>query len=234
MVIPPGTEAPLTTLLARGLYSLPAAGRLLDTSPAQLRRWAFGYERAGRRYAPAIHADLDEVAGERALTFLDLVELMFIKGLRDAGHSFPRIHEAHRVLSRLLKTEHPFALRSAFSDPAGIYVLLERENQGELLVELKGDGQIAMWSTLHRYLHQLEFDIDDLAQRWYPAGRATPIVVDPRVSFGAPVVAGTRIETAAIAELYHGEDSIEEIAWLFDLELAQVNAAIEFERSLAA
>ncbi|HEX7119279.1 MAG TPA: DUF433 domain-containing protein [Longimicrobiales bacterium] len=168
------------------------------------------------------------------MTFLDLVELMFIQGLRDAGHSFPRIHEAHRVLSRLLETEHPFALKRAFSDPAGIYALLEREDQGDLLIELKGAGQLAMWPTLHRYLKQLEFDIDDLAQRWYPAGPATPIVVDPRVSFGAPVVAGTRIETAAIAELYHGEDSVEEIAWLFDLEPAQVNAAIEFERTLAA
>jgi len=158
---------------------------------------------------------------------------MFIKGLRDAGHSFPRIREAHRVLSRLLESEHPFALRRAFADPAGIYALLEREGQGELLVELKGDGQIAMWPTLNRYLRQLEFDIDDLATRWHPAGPASPIVVDPRISFGAPVVAGTRIETASIAELYHDEDSIEEIAWLFDLEPAQVNAAVEFERTLA-
>jgi uncharacterized protein (DUF433 family) len=228
------TEVPLTTLLARGLYSLPGAARLLATSPAQLRRWAFGYERGGRRYEAVIHADLEEVAGQRALTFLDLVELMFIKGLRDSGHSFPRIHEAHGVLSRLLETEHPFALRRAFSDPAGIYTLLEREDHGDLLVELKGAGQIAMWPTLQRYLKQLEFDVDDLAERWYPAGPASPVVVDPRVSFGAPVVTGTRIETAAIAELYQGEDSIEEIAWLFDLAPAQVKAAIEFERSLAA
>lgn len=224
----------MTTFLARGLYSLPAAGRLLGADPHDLHRWAFGYERAGRWYEPAIDPDFEEVAGERALTFLDLVELMFIKGLRDAGHSLPRIREAHRVLSSLLKTEHPFALKRAFSDPAGIYALLEREDKEDLLIELKGAGQIAMLPALHRYLNQLEFDVDELAQRWYPAGPATPVVVDPRVSFGAPVVAGTRIETAAIAELYDGDDSLEEIAWLYDLEPAQVNAAIEFERNLAA
>ena len=159
---------------------------------------------------------------------------MFIKALRDSRHSFPRIHEAHRVLSRLLETEHPFALKRAFADPAGIYALLEREGQEDLLIELKGAGQLAMWPTLHRYLKQLEFDVDELAQRWYPAGPATPIVVDPRVSFGAPIVAGTRIQTSAIAELYHGEDSIDEIAWLFDLGPAEVNAAVQFERTIAA
>jgi uncharacterized protein (DUF433 family) len=227
-------EAPLTTYLARGLYSLPAAGRLLHSSPDQLRRWAFGYNRGGKHYDGAITADLDELGGERALTFLDLVELMFIQGLRASGRSFPQIHEAHRVLSRVLQTEHPFALKRAFSDPAGIYALLERENQGELLVELKGAGQIAMWPALHQYLRQLEFSLDDLAQRWYPAGRAAPIVVDPQISFGAPVIDGTGVETAVIAELYQGEDSVEELAWLYDLEAAQITAAVEYQRSLAA
>lgn len=226
-------EAPLITYLARGLYSLPAAARLLQTKPSQLRRWAFGYERGGQFYDPAISADLDELGGDRALTFLDPVELMFIQGLRASGHSFPKIHEAHRVLSRLLDNEHPFALKQGFSDPGGIYALLEREDQGELLVELKGAGQIAMWPALHRYLRQLEFNLDELAERWYPAGRASPIVVNPLISFGAPVVEGTRIETSVIAELYHGEDSVEELAWLYGLEPAQIIAAVEYENSLA-
>ena len=230
----PDTEAPLTTYLARGLYSIPAAARLIGEKPGRLRRWAFGYERNGRWYDPAINADLDELGGEQVLTFLDLVELLFIHGLRQSGQSFSRIHEAHRVLSILLETEHPFALKRGFSDPAGIYALLEREDQGDLLVELKGAGQIAMWPALHRYLRQLEFNLDDVAERWYPAGRASPIVVDPRISFGAPVIEGTRIETAMIADLYQGEDSIEEIAWLYDLEPVQINAAVEFEASLVA
>jgi uncharacterized protein (DUF433 family) len=230
----PHAEVPLTTFLARGLYSVPAAARLLHTQPEPLRRWAFGYERGGDRYDPVISADLGDVGGEKALTFLDLVELMFIQGLRESGRAFPGIREAHRTLSRVLETEHPFALRRVFSDPGGIYALLDREDEGHLLIELKGAGQIAMWPALQRYLHQLDFDVDQLAERWYPAGRATPIVVDPRISFGAPVIAGTRLETAAIAELYQGDESVEELAWLYDLEPAQVQAAVEFENSLAA
>jgi uncharacterized protein (DUF433 family) len=30
------------------------------------------------------------------------------------------------------------------------------------------------------------------------------------------------------------EDSVEELAWLYDLEPAQITAAVEYERSLAA
>jgi uncharacterized protein (DUF433 family) len=227
-------ERPVTTYLAQGLYSIPAAARLLRARSDQLRRWAFGYERGGKEYEAAIHADLGEIGGEQVLTFLDLVELMFIHGLRASGQSFPRIHEAHRVLSQVLETEHPFALRRGFSDPAGIYALLEREDQGDLLVELKGAGQIAMWPALEKYLRQLQFDLDDVAERWYPAGRAAPVVVDPGISFGAPVIEGTRVETAVLAELYQGEDSVEELAWLYDLQPAEVRAAVEFENTLAA
>lgn len=232
--VKPHAEAPLTTYLAHGLYSVPAAARLLKARSGELRRWAFGYERGGNRYDAAIRTDFEEVGGEKILTFLDVVELMFIRGLRASGHSFPRIHEAHGVLSRLLQVEHPFALKRGFSDPAGIYALLEQENQGQLLIELKGAGQIAMWPTLQEYLHQLDFDLDDVAERWYPAGRASPIVVDPRISFGAPVISGTRVETAVIAELYQGDESVDELAWLYDLEPAQIRAAVEYERSLAA
>ena len=224
----------MTTYLAYGLYSIPAAARLLGAKPDQLRRWAFGYERRGREYDPTINATLGEIGGEQVLTFLDLVELMFIRGLRASGQSFPRIHEAHRVLSDLLETEHPFALKRGFSDPAGIYALLEREDQGNLLVELKGAGQIAMWPTLQKYLQQLDFNLDDVAERWYPAGRATPIVVDPRVSFGAPVIEGTRVETSVLADQFQGDESIDELAWLYDLEPAQILAAVEFENTLAA
>ncbi|MEJ2218718.1 MAG: DUF433 domain-containing protein [Gemmatimonadota bacterium] len=80
----------------------------------------------------------------------------------------------------------------------------------------------------------MDFDLDNLAERWYPAGRASPVVVDPRISFGAPVIAGTRVETAVIAELYQGDDSIDELAWLYDLKPAQIRAAVDYERSLAA
>ena len=227
-------EVILTTYLSRGLYSLPAAAALIGAKRRDLDRWAFGYHSGGNWYPPAIHADLESIDDDKALSFLDLVELMFIHGLRASGRPFPMIHEAHAVLARLLDTEHPFALRAAFTDPGGIYALLDREDQGELLIELKGAGQISMWPALERYLHQLDFDMDDLARRWYPAGRGTPIVVDPKISFGAPVVQGTRIETRALAELFQGEDSVDELAWLYDISPAQVRAAVEFERSLAA
>lgn len=224
----------MTTYVSRGLYSVPAAARLLRAKPGDLRRWAFGYGPADARHDPVIHTEITRLADEPVLTFVELVELMFVRAVRASRQSFPRIREAHRVLGRLLKTDHPFALRNVFEDPAGLYLRLEAEGEGELLVELRGDGQIAIPRALDRYLHELEFDVDDLATRWFPAGRATPIVVDPAVAFGAPVVAGTRIETALIAELHAGNESAESIAELYGLELAQVTAAIEYETALGA
>ena len=224
----------MSTLLSVGLYSVPGAARLIGSRPNELRRWAFGYRRRGKPYSPAIRSEIGKLGGEETLTFLNLVELLFIHELRRGGHSFLSIRKAGQVLRKVFKTHHPFALRTCFADPAGIYALIEAETGDDLLVELQGNAQLAMWPALQGYLKQLDFNVDELAERWHPQGRGRPVVVDPKVAFGAPVILGTATETAVIYEMYSSERSLEEIALWYDLELAQVREAIEFEERLAA
>jgi hypothetical protein len=76
-------------MLGTGIYSPADAAALLKTPPDEVRRWAFGYSRPrnGEQvpYQPLIRTELPEIEGQRALTFVELVELMFIKGFRKAG-----------------------------------------------------------------------------------------------------------------------------------------------------
>ena len=190
--------------MSRGIYTVVEAARLLHEKPVAVRRWAFGYRRRGRSYAGAIATDLPPIGDAKAVTFCELVELMFVQGFLRSGVSWPKIHSAAAVARELLGTTHPFAMKKWFADPGGIYALLE-ETEGEtVLVELSGAGQIAMRETLAMYLEQLDFDLDGFAARWHPLGKDLPVVVDPHLIFGAPVVKGTRMPTSILYRELHG------------------------------
>lgn len=224
----------MDSLFAKGVYSLQDAARLLREKPSTLKRWAFGYHRNDKDYPPAITTGLPEVDGVKAITFLELIELLFIRGFLESGVSWPMVHEAARVAARLFDTAHPFAMKRWFADPAGIYAMLKEEGAEEVYVELAGDGQIAMIHALEGYLRQIDFDISGIAERWHPMGKDEPIVIDPQRAFGAPVVQGTSTRTSVLADMYEAGTPAEEIAWWYDLPQWQVESAIRFERELAA
>lgn len=224
----------MTEYLSRGIYTTSQAGRLIGEHTRTVRRWAFGYPGKETKYPGMIEAEYPKLDGRYAVSFLDLVELLFIKGFRETGVSWQKLRNAAKVARRLFETDHPFAMRKWFADPAGIFVVLEQEEGEDVFVELSGDGQVAMRHTLDRYLHQLEFDIDDIAKRWFPAGKDVPVVVDPRVAFGTPVVEGTRIPTETLWADFTGPESVSDIAWTYDIEEWMAEEAVRFERSLRA
>jgi uncharacterized protein (DUF433 family) len=55
------------------------------------------------------------------------------------------------------------------------------------------------------------------------------VVVDPRVSFGCPVLAGTGIATDVIAKRYKAGDSIAELADDYDRSQSEIEEAIRCE-----
>jgi uncharacterized protein (DUF433 family) len=223
----------MAVLADQGLYTVVEAARLLHERPATVRRWAFGYERRGKSYPPVIKTTLPEIDNQRALTFLELVELMFVRGFLKSGANWRLVKDAALFAARTYRTDHPFAMRKWFADPNGIYALLEERGGGETLVQAAGHGQVAMRAALALYLDQLDFNVDQIATRWFPVGKATPVVVDPRRAFGAPVVEGTAIQTATLAAQAAAGQSVEEIAWWYEIEVHRVDAALRFENQLA-
>lgn len=219
----------------KGIYTVPVAARLLVESSATIRRWAFGYRRRGTEYASAIRTEVPVVAGERVLTFLELVELMFVQALLRSGLSWPKVHEASRVAARLLADEpHPFATRRWFADTAAVYLQLGQEHDEGILIEVAGHAQLSMEPVLKPYLTQLQFDRRGLAERWFPMGAMRPVVVDPRRAFGMPVTDRGGVPTELIARLHDAGDSVGTIATWYQLDEYEVEAALEFESALTA
>lgn len=223
----------MITYASSGLFTHPDAGTLLGEQPSTIRRWAYGYTRRGVRYDPPIHTEIPEHEGVRLLTFLELVELMFIQGFLRAGVSWAKVRSAAVTAARLLRDErHPFAMKRWFADPAGIYLSLGRQHGENILVEVAGDAQVAIHGTLEPYLHQIEFDITGLAQRWYPLGQDRPIVVDPRRAHGAPVIESGGVRTDLLFSMHAAGDDVSTIASWYEVDEYEVQAAIDYESTI--
>jgi hypothetical protein len=228
-----------------GLYTPAEAASLLHEQPETVRRWAFGYRRnraAGPTVHPAlIRTDLPELEGQRALTFVELVELLYIRAFHTAGASWQEIKEAATVAARLFTSEHPFALRQVYVDPGQVlYGAVQNVDGSESFIRLRGHGQLELPTLVKPYLDQLDFDLNDVASRWWPLGRHGGVVIDPAFSFGAPLVEEVGIRTRTLSEAYgaehasYGEKTIEHVAWTYEISPRHVETALAFQRWLAA
>jgi len=228
-----------------GIYTPRDAAALLHEDVRTVRRWAFGYTRTRSSgpvvHPPVIRTELPEVEGQRALTFLELVELLYVRAFHRAGASMRAIREAARVATRLYGSEHPFALREVYVDPDRVFYGAVRERDGsEGLVELRGHGQHAIPLLVGPYLEQLDFDAHDVAERWWPIGRRGGVVIDPRFSFGAPVLEGTGIRAETLSGSYHAEKAqhggrtIQHVAWMYGVDPRLVENSLAFEQWLRA
>lgn len=222
------------TIGSSGLYSIPVAARLLQESSSTVERWAFGYTRRDIDYPAAIDAEIPPIGDSKALSFLELVELMFIQALLSSGLSWSKVREASRVAARLLHGEkHPFATKRWFADPAAIYLQLGQEHGEDILVEVAGHAQVSIEPVLHPYLKQLDFDVNGIAQRFFPMGTNSHVVLDPKREFGMPITVNAGVATEMLAGLHRAGDSIATIASWYGMDEAEVEAAVRYEEAVA-
>lgn len=228
-----------------GIYARPDAARLLGMTPDRLRRWVGGYtywlrnERSGRsqrRRPPVIHTDIPAIDGAVSISFLELMELRVVKAIVDRGVSLQHVRKAASLACRKFDTEHPFASSRVFTDGKHIFSAISDEPDAPNVVKWRESeiDQITSGRIFERFLKEIEFDAHTaLAHRWWPLGKNTPIVLDPQVGFGAPVIEGTAVRTVTIARLARRE-TVAKAAVAFELESRQAKAAVDFEETLAA
>ena len=226
---------PSDDLRDRPSYPAAEAGRLVGLSPGRVRRWlrGYGYLHAGavRRQAPVVRRE--GARGTSYASFLDLVDLLFVKRFLDHGVSLQRVRAALQEALEILGTSR--ALRETFfTDGSDIY--LKVQHKGDAILELLSGGQWTIAPLIEQLSEQIEFDSPGgLARRWYPLGRERHVVLDPSVGFGRPVLVGRGVATANVYDLFRAENErVEAVRAWWDLTDGEVEAAVEFERHLAA
>ncbi len=170
------------------------------------------------------------------LSYLELVEVAFVATMRRLGLSLQRIRKARQYVAQTFNSEYPFAEFRFKTE--GMHLLLELENfdkdfKAGTIVADKG-GQLAWEEFMAKRFYEFDYESvlsnghsSNLAIRWHVVGRNQPIIIDPRISFGAPIVKG--IPTWAIRGRYRAGEEIEEIQEEFGLAPDDIRHALEFE-----
>lgn len=170
----------------------------------------------------------------RMLSFLELMELYFVKMFREEGVSLQTIQRASQAAAKKFQTEYPLAVRRFDTDGRAIFATLVKENKDEVFVEDLARGQYVFEKVIKPFFRKIEYRNE--AIRFWPMEPKGRVVLDPNRSFGKPIDAETGVPTRAVYDAWiagGGQDRATLAKW-FDIPHKAVDAAIEFEQSFAA
>jgi uncharacterized protein (DUF433 family) len=218
-------------------YSLTEASRYLLIPPATLRSWV-----AGRKYptdsGPKFFRPVIELPDNvrSGLSFVNLVEAHVLDAIR-RHHQVPlsKIRQAIHYLRQQFSSKHPLAEQRFETD--GLDLFIDKFGQ---LINVTDSGQLALRELLKAHLHRVEHDSTGTVVRLYPFTRKRDlrepklVVIDPHISYGRPVLVGTGIPTAIIAERYKAGESIDELAEDYGRSRNEIEEAIRCELWLEA
>jgi uncharacterized protein (DUF433 family) len=226
-------------LLGLGLYTPQEASLLLRIPPSTLRRWLEGYsfpiDRLAKSHKPALVAPaLPRRGNALTLTFLDLVQLRVVKALRDADIALQRIRTAAEGAVDLFGTSHPFASVRFKTDGRRLFADVPQSGPGQALVELGRPSQATLRTMLDKSLREISYATTGLADRWFVAGPDGGVVIDPRISFGTPVVVKANVPTHIIRDQARVTPDEHLLASWFALDVSQIRNALRYEEQLAA
>lgn len=216
-------------------YTLAQAARYLHLSPSTLRSWIRG--RDYPKGSTQEHWPRLIQAGD-LLSFNNLIEAHVLRALRvDHKVRMPAVREALDYAQREFGIERLLLSRELLAAPGNVF--LERFGQ---LINLGKSGQLAARHLLEAHLHRVEWDLAGLPARLFPVGSYDVetlnharklIVIDPKVSFGRPVLVSRGIRTSAVVDRIDAGESLEVVAQDYQLEPDEIEAAILYEKTAA-
>lgn len=201
---------------------------------ATLRSWVVGRDypktQGVGHFPPLIQA-----AARRPplLSFWNLIEAHVLRSLRsEHGVSLRDVRRALTYAERELKIERLLLDKRLLTEGGQLFL----EHYGKL-INLSASGQLAMRRLFEAHLKRVEWGERQFPIRLYPfvtgsaESSARPIMIDPEVAFGRPVVARVGVSTRAIAERLDAGESVDDLASDYGLEPSEIEEAVLYERA---
>ncbi len=215
-------------MIGLGVYHLAEAARYIDMPTSTLRSW-FRPRSESTRPGPIFKSDYAKVDGAYAISFLNLMDARFALLFRRHGVRPSIIRQAHKILQRDMGTTHPFARADLRTD--GSHIIREVANSigdPELSDVITRQG---FFGEMKESLAKVTYDATThLASTW---GLAEGVVLDPRLSFGKPVVKNTGSTTFVVASQYHANNKDSAlVSRLFRISVPEVMNAVRFEAEM--
>ncbi len=214
-------------------YGVAEAAAYLHIPAATLRSWVVGrtYPRTSDRgsFPPLIEVPNAEAG---LLSFNNIVEAHVLRSLR-TRHGVPirAVRPALTYAEKQLKIGR--LLLSEELQTSGGDLFLERFGQ---LINLTKSGQLAVKRLLEVHLRRVERDAQDLPARLFPfltgdMDGSRSVVIDPGVSFGRPMLAGTGVSTGAVVQRIDAGELVKDLAEDYGIDQAMIEQAVVYERA---
>jgi uncharacterized protein (DUF433 family) len=217
-------------------YSIVDAAGYLRLPVSTLRSWVLGQNyRVGDQ--PKFFKPVIEIADRknRQLSFINLVEAFVLTGIRRQHEiPLPKVRKAVDYLRRTFDSRRPLSDEQFETDGVDLFV----EKMGSLIGATQ-EGQIQMRDVIRDRLERVRRDPKGIPEKivLFPARPDTKgsadVVIDPRLSFGRPVLDRLGVRTAILAERFDAGDSIETLAREYEAPPEAIQNAIRCERRAA-
>ena len=203
-------------------YSIAEAAGYLHIPKSTLRAWLLGQQ----SFRSVI--DIADRKGRR-LSFINLVEAFVLAGIR-REHSIPlpKVRKAVEFLRRKFNSDRPLADELFTTDGVHLFV----EKFGALVGATQG-GQIQLRDIILDRLKHIRRGPKGVPEKivLFPGAskRSASVVIDPRLSFGRPVLDGPGVRTSILAERFTAGESIDELAREYSAAPEAVQNALRCE-----
>jgi uncharacterized protein (DUF433 family) len=165
------------------------------------------------------------------ISFLELIEIVVVAQFRRGRRpiELDRLRRAHAFARERFGLPYPFASLSLREFGGHVLHDFDIADPHGPALALDLGGQWAIPGFVTRVLDSVDFSPSDrMAERWFPAGRDKPIVLDPRRGAGRLTVVGTGVTIDTIYQRFLAGESIELLADDYDLEDAAIQEAIRY------
>jgi uncharacterized protein (DUF433 family) len=220
---------PRADILETPIYGLIDAAHYLRLPYQTLRYWTRGRDSV----QPIVQLASDNPP---RLSFVNLLECHMLSSMRKRYNlRLPKVRQALHTLAKMYPSPHPLVDRKFETNRINLFV----REYGQQLLNLNNPDQGSFEQFLEVFMERIEV-IDNGAMRFFPfVEKPSPsepriIMMNPAVSFGRPVIAGTGIPTAVIASRFHGRESLGDLAEEYGRTLQEIEEAIRWESRAAA
>ena len=160
------------------MYTFGEAAHLAHVSPTTARNWLRGYTVKDTGAHVRDVPPLFESHNGAMVSFLQLIEIVVAARFRKVGKgvSFRTVRNAYENARSLYDMESPFAhLKLEAMGGHVVHLMLGEPSHRSL----DTPRQWTLPGLIQETVSQLEY-VDELASRWFPVGKAVPIVIDPQ------------------------------------------------------
>lgn len=212
-------------------YPVSDAARYLRIPAPTVRSWAFGRQyptQKGSGHFPPVVTVPDK--RQHLLSFVNLIELSALRALR-TEHAFKlsAVREALGYAKRKLGVENLLASRDLYAQPGALFLA----HYGHL-INLNRAGQLGIKAVLNGLLTRIQFN-RGLAVRFFPVvpsrTDARTVMLDPRVSFGRPVLVSCGVTTSAIVDRINAGEEPKALAADYGTTENEIMDALAYERA---